>query len=138
MSIQEMDYETLRKELEQLPQTWYPDLIRAMVEASYRRQVWKPGGCSRFIQQVEKMQEGSMEQNLSFEGYYRSGTHWVYCGTWQALDASRAAKVIANAKRKRKVAVRPEGSRDVAFAYAIGEEGQVRQIGIVGGLADRG
>lgn len=84
------------------------------------------------------MKEDPTKQNLSFEGYYRSGTHWVYCGTWQALDAESAAKVIANTKRQRKVAVRPEGSRDIAFAYMVGKEGQVRQIGIVGGLADRG
>lgn len=138
MTIENMNYETLRKELEHLPQTWYPDLIRAMVVASYRHQVWQPGGCSRFIRQVEETQEDPSKQNLSFEGYYRSGTRWIYCGTWQSHDSTQAAKVIANAKRKRKVAVRPEGSRDVAYIYVINEEGQVRQIGHVSGLADRG
>lgn len=49
----EMDYTELREGLCKLPETWYPDLIRAMVEASYEKNVWLPGGCSIFVKKVE-------------------------------------------------------------------------------------
>ena len=46
-------YDDLRSFLEGLPITWYPDLVRAMVQASYRMGVWNPKGASRFISDVE-------------------------------------------------------------------------------------
>lgn len=47
-------YENLRSKLGELPPTWYPDLIRALVEAAYRKNVFVPGGASRLIQGFEK------------------------------------------------------------------------------------
>jgi hypothetical protein len=44
-----INYEELRAGLMNLPDTWYPDLIRALVEASYKKGVWKPNGCSTFV-----------------------------------------------------------------------------------------
>jgi len=50
-----VSYEELRKHLTELPPTWYPDLIRAMAEASYKKNVFKvPFGCSTFIKHLEK------------------------------------------------------------------------------------
>ena len=49
-----VDYETLRSELQDLPMTWYPDLIRAMVQAAYAKKVFKVGGASYFVRNLEK------------------------------------------------------------------------------------
>lgn len=49
------NYEELRKELQNLPMTWYPDLIRAMVLASLDKGAWAPiMGASRFVESIEK------------------------------------------------------------------------------------
>ena len=56
-SFEALSYEELRAKLEDLPMTWYPDLIRAMVLAGYRKRVWQPFGASRFIQGVEQRVE---------------------------------------------------------------------------------
>ena len=47
-------YEELRKELQNLPTTWYPVLIETMVKASYEKKVWVASGASTFIKAVEK------------------------------------------------------------------------------------
>lgn len=52
--IENCDYESLRREVCDQPTTWYSDLIRAMVEAAYEKQVFIPGGASRLIESVEK------------------------------------------------------------------------------------
>lgn len=49
-----ISYEELRRGLGNLPQTWYPDLIRAMTEAAYKKKVFIDGGASNFVSQVEK------------------------------------------------------------------------------------
>ncbi len=48
------NYEDLRTQLGQLPSTWYPDLIRALVEAAYKKNVFVPGGASRLVHGFEK------------------------------------------------------------------------------------
>lgn len=48
------EYEKLRAMLEDLPMTWYPDLLRAMTEAAYKKNVFVPGGASNFVREVEK------------------------------------------------------------------------------------
>jgi hypothetical protein len=48
------NYESLRDELGKLPATWYPDLIRSMVEAAYAKKVFVKGGASRLISNLEK------------------------------------------------------------------------------------
>lgn len=52
--MEECEYEELRSALGGLPVSWYPDLIRAMVVASYERGVFKPGGASGFVRGVEE------------------------------------------------------------------------------------
>lgn len=55
VDLNHIDYEVLRDYLGQLPQTWYPDLIRAMVEAAYEKDVFvRPHGGSRLIRRIEK------------------------------------------------------------------------------------
>lgn len=50
------NYEDLRTELGGLPRTWYPDLIRAMVEAAIKKGVFLKGGATRFVRNVERSQ----------------------------------------------------------------------------------
>jgi hypothetical protein len=47
------NYEELREQLGKLPNTWYPDLIRAMIEAAYRKKVFQIHGASTMIQHIE-------------------------------------------------------------------------------------
>lgn len=47
------NYEQLRYELKKLPMTWYPDLIRALVEAAYEKNVFVPNHASVFVQLIE-------------------------------------------------------------------------------------
>lgn len=55
VDLEEIDYEDLRAYLSDLPMTWYPDLIRAMVEAAYKKEVFvRPQGCSTMVQNWEK------------------------------------------------------------------------------------
>jgi hypothetical protein len=56
--LEECEYEELRTALGDLPATWYPDLIRAMVEAAYKKQVFKPAGASYFVRNVEQRMSG--------------------------------------------------------------------------------
>jgi hypothetical protein len=51
------NYEELRSYLEDLPLTWYPDLLRAMVEAAYNKDVFMPGGASKFVEHIERRNE---------------------------------------------------------------------------------
>lgn len=46
-------YEELRTALEGLPPTWYPDLLRAMTIAAYKKKVFVPNGASTFIKGIE-------------------------------------------------------------------------------------
>ena len=48
-----LNYEELRAELGNLPSTWYPDLIKALVEAAYKKKVFNPGGVSTMIKALE-------------------------------------------------------------------------------------
>ncbi len=49
------NYEQLREELTKLPMTWYPDLLRAMAEASLEKGVFHPiMGLSTFVASVER------------------------------------------------------------------------------------
>lgn len=51
--LREISYETLQNELERLPLTWYPGLILHLVELSYNKKIFLPGGASRIIHQWE-------------------------------------------------------------------------------------
>jgi len=140
MSVKETSYETLREELGQLPTTWYPDLIRAMVKASYRKKVWKgTNGCSLFVQGVESDLLNSAE-NMSFEGYYKHNNRWIYCGIWKAASSAAAAWQIMQSRSKHKVAVRPESSKDVAYVYqrSTNASTNTKQTGVLRNLPDRG
>lgn len=57
VSFEDLNYEDLRRELGTLPATWYPDLIRAMVEGAHLHNVFKPGGVVVFVDNVEKRME---------------------------------------------------------------------------------
>lgn len=49
-----MTYGHLKQFLsEEIPPTWYPGLLAAIVEASIKKDVWEPGGCTRYVQAVE-------------------------------------------------------------------------------------
>lgn len=56
-----ISYEDLRKSLGELPVTWYPDLIRAMVQAAIKKGVFLKGGATRFVAQVEKDAPGQVD-----------------------------------------------------------------------------
>lgn len=46
-------YESLKKGLTGLPATWYPGILAWLVEESLTHRVWKPGGCSRLVREIE-------------------------------------------------------------------------------------
>lgn len=46
-------YTKLREHLTNLPMTWYPDLIRAVVLAAYDKGVFVPGGASEYVKGIE-------------------------------------------------------------------------------------
>jgi NTP pyrophosphatase (non-canonical NTP hydrolase) len=48
------DFATLRARLHHVEATWYPALLRTLVEQSYAADVWQPGGASRFVQAIEE------------------------------------------------------------------------------------
>ena len=48
-----INYEDLRTYLQESPATWYPDMIRALVTAAYEKNVFKPGGASYFVKNLE-------------------------------------------------------------------------------------
>lgn len=55
MKIEDLNYEQLREALSKLPMTWYPDLIRAMIEAAMDKGAFHPMlGVSRFAASVER------------------------------------------------------------------------------------
>lgn len=47
------EYQALANFLSDLPMTWYPALILTMVEAAYRKNVFKKNGCSKTIKDLE-------------------------------------------------------------------------------------
>jgi hypothetical protein len=49
----DLDYDEIAASLRGLPATWYPGLLRALVEASYAASTWQPGGASEFVAQIE-------------------------------------------------------------------------------------
>jgi hypothetical protein len=52
LPVNQLSYEQLRAYLRDLPMTWYPDLLRSMVEAAYEKKVFKPGQAGKFIDDV--------------------------------------------------------------------------------------
>lgn len=46
-------FEELNDKLKNLPETWYPQLIKTLVRASQEKGVWKDGGCAKFIGRIE-------------------------------------------------------------------------------------
>jgi len=48
------NYEEFRSEIGRLPATWYPDLLRALTEASYLNGVFRPGGASKVVREAER------------------------------------------------------------------------------------
>jgi len=48
-----LGYTDLRRMLMGLPGTWYPDLLRAMVEAAYAKGVFRPEGASGWVRNLE-------------------------------------------------------------------------------------
>jgi len=47
------NYEELREGLRYLPLTWYPDLIRVLVETSVEKDVFRPGEIAGYVQHYE-------------------------------------------------------------------------------------
>lgn len=37
-----------------LPQSWYPVLLREMIVAAYKKEVFLPNGASRFVAKIEQ------------------------------------------------------------------------------------
>jgi hypothetical protein len=52
--LENCEYESLRKEVCDQPTTWYPDLIRAMIEAALAKNVFVEGGVSVLVKKIEK------------------------------------------------------------------------------------
>jgi hypothetical protein len=61
--IENCDYESLRKEVCDQPTTWYPDLIRAMIEAAYDKNVFVEGGVSVLVAKIEKERKEKNSKN---------------------------------------------------------------------------
>jgi hypothetical protein len=55
--MENAEYESLRSALSNLPDTWYPDLLRAMVNAAYSKNVFVEGGASTLVKKFEKERE---------------------------------------------------------------------------------
>jgi len=53
MSDKFKNYEELREYLGGLPRTWYPDLLRAMVESIIKKEIFKPGKIQEFVGYIE-------------------------------------------------------------------------------------
>lgn len=47
-------FEDVRALISDQPKTFYPALLAALVEASYKAQVWQPSGASHFVTKVEE------------------------------------------------------------------------------------
>ena len=52
-------YEEIRDSLKALPMTWYPSLLVALIQESYKAGVWKPFGASTAVRALEG-QNGDM------------------------------------------------------------------------------
>lgn len=51
---EESSFTETANNLKNLPMTWYPAILRVLIEESYQKNVWEPSGASRFVQFVEK------------------------------------------------------------------------------------
>jgi hypothetical protein len=49
-----MSYSDLETRLRDLPMTWYPALIKTMVEAAISKGVFLPGGATEFVRKIEQ------------------------------------------------------------------------------------
>ena len=48
-----MSYKKLKESIETAPMTWLPALLIRIVEVSYKKNVFQPGGATQLIQKVE-------------------------------------------------------------------------------------
>ena len=46
-------YEQIKNEISDLPQTWYPALLKTMVESAISKKVFLPGGATEFVRKIE-------------------------------------------------------------------------------------
>lgn len=49
------EYTVLKQSLTQLPVTWYPDLLKTLVEAALDHRVFVDGGATRFVAEIERL-----------------------------------------------------------------------------------
>ena len=47
-------YEDLSNEFDEVPVTWLPALLVKLIEISYKKNVWLPGGVSKTVKRVEE------------------------------------------------------------------------------------
>lgn len=47
-----MRYEEIKKEIETVPVTWVPGLLRAAVERAIQARVFLPGGLVRYVEKI--------------------------------------------------------------------------------------
>lgn len=47
------EYNRIKEEIVNLPVTWYPALIVEMVQAAIQKRVFKPGGITEFVKEIE-------------------------------------------------------------------------------------
>ena len=48
-----MSFDEIKSEIQDLPQTWIPALLKVMVETAVEKHVFQPGGIARFVKAVE-------------------------------------------------------------------------------------
>lgn len=48
-----ISYRDLEQLLRELPATWYPALLVALIEGAYTRNVWRPGKVQQFVANIE-------------------------------------------------------------------------------------
>lgn len=52
-----LSYEAIRNEIENLPQTWCPALLFAMVRVCVRKKVFAPGGLEKIVARAKAEEE---------------------------------------------------------------------------------
>lgn len=59
-----LSLDELQQATKSLPPTWYPDLIRHLIEESHRHNLWREGGCRVFVDKVLSEISSSVSQKL--------------------------------------------------------------------------
>lgn len=51
--LKDLSYAEIKALISDLPLTWYPDLLKTLVETSIAKGCWLPGGATAFVGKIE-------------------------------------------------------------------------------------